>query len=101
LERTPTFFEDTANSQYLLGLCTGLIPAIAIAAARSPTQLVSMGPDLVCIALRLGLAAQQRSREIEPRTGDWTIAVGKISVEQLQSILDRFNKTHVSSIVSK
>lgn len=71
---------------------------MAVAAAKSPAQLVGMGPDLVCIALRLGIAAQQRSRAIEPGEGSWTLAVGKTPVEQLYEILDRFNRSHVSPL---
>ncbi|KAF1852234.1 uncharacterized protein K460DRAFT_374054 [Cucurbitaria berberidis CBS 394.84] len=93
-EQDPTFLDNVTTHQYLLGLCTGLIPATAAAVARSVTHLVQMGPEIVCIALRLGNAAQQRSTEIEPGSQDWTLVVGKMNIEKLQRTLDNFNNVH-------
>lgn len=88
-------YGDISSRQYLLGLCTGLVPAAFVAASVSVGHLVQIGPECVDIALQVGIEAQRRSREIESGLEDWTRAITKISLDQAQTILDKFNFDNV------
>lgn len=79
----------------LLGACTGSIAATAAACATSATELLTICPHFVVVALRIGLAALYRSDNIEPSIGNWTIAVFDISHALAQSMLDEFHESQV------
>lgn len=79
----------------ILGICTGFIPAAATSVSQSVRQLVDIGADIVCIALRTGLEAFKRSQRIEPGSKSWAVVVVGLSSLELQAIVDDFHQRNV------
>lgn len=79
----------------MLGACTGSIAAIAAACVTSVTELLAVGPEIVSVAVRLGLEVLRRSDNIEPSHDNWTVAVLNSSVTSIQSMLDTFHQFQV------
>ena len=88
---------DTSPSQtYLVGLCTGMLPAAAFAATTTREQLLRLAPEIVRISLRLGIEASHRSSLIENSSESWATAITGITPSDQQGILDQFHREHVS-----
>lgn len=89
---------DTAplSTTYLVGLCTGMLPAAALAFASSTTELLELAPTIVCISLRLGLESSRRSAQIENSHRSWATVVPGIPLEEQRDILHQFHHKHVS-----
>lgn len=79
----------------MLGLCTGLLPSVLTATATDLEDLISLGPRIVCVALRLALDVHRRSRLIASEAGSWSRAVRGVPLEELQNALDLFEQTDV------
>ena len=79
----------------MLGPCTGSITAIVAACATSVTDLLAISPEVVSIAVRLGLEALRRSNSIEASNSNWTIAVLDALASSIQSSLDAFHESQV------
>lgn len=92
-------FEDHPSSTTnLVGLCTGMLPAAALAVTTSPSQLLRQAPDVVRVVLRLGLEARRRSAQIEPSRESWATIVPGIAPQEQQKALDLFHKEKVSDL---
>ena len=89
---------DTRSSTrtYLVGLCTGMLPAAALAAASSTSQLLRLAPDIVRMALRLGLEVRRRSDQIERTSESWATVVPGTPPQEQQKALDQFHEETVS-----
>lgn len=79
----------------MLAACTGSVAAIAAACVTSVTDLLTISPEVISIAVRLGLEALRRSNNIEPSNDNWTIAALNISLNPIQSMLDMFHQSQV------
>lgn len=90
-ESDPTILDESVTKICMLGLCTGLLPALAAACARSMTDLHSIGLDIVSISLRLGEGLQERSRLVEPKPGPWAYSIVGSTDEDIQPILSAFH----------
>ncbi|KAJ5377600.1 uncharacterized protein N7496_005009 [Penicillium cataractarum] len=96
--RNPDFLSSNQGHQRrVLGLCTGLLPSVLTGAATNLQELISLGPRIVCVALRLALDVHRRSQLIATEDGSWSKAVRGVSLEELQDALDIFEQTNVSS----
>ncbi|KAF1977949.1 ketoacyl-synt-domain-containing protein [Bimuria novae-zelandiae CBS 107.79] len=77
------------------GISTGVLPAIAAASATSVVALLEIAPDVIGIAVRLGIQASRRSRLIEaPSALTWARQVEGLGVgadEGLRKELERTN----------
>lgn len=73
-----------------------MLPAAALAAVSSTSQLLRLSPDIVCMALRLGLEARRRSVQIERTSESWATVVRGISPQEQQKALDQFHQENVS-----
>lgn len=71
-----------------LGLCTGSLAAIAIAAVNNVMDLLRIAPDVVRLAFKVGLAAEKRASSLENAKGCWAAAVSGLSYEGIESVLD-------------
>lgn len=91
IENNPWILTSTASRVSLAGLCTGLIPAAAVASAKSISDVLEMAPELICISMRLGLAASRRSMQLERSSESWATAVPAVPVHELQKELDEFH----------
>ena len=73
-----------------------MLAAALAAADLSLGQLLSVAPELVGVALRLGLNILRRSKQIESSADSWAAAVIGLSAGKLQSVLDKFHKSNVN-----
>ena len=78
-----------------MGLCTGLLPAAALAVTKSTSQLLEQAPDIVRMALRLGFVVRRRSTQVEKSRESWATIVSGISPQEQQRFLDAFHKENV------
>lgn len=95
-ENDPSVLEAKPPSKiYIIGLCTGLLPAAAAATAKSAGELLQLAPSIIRIALRLSLEVDRRSSWIEETTQSWASIVPGIPVNEQLSALDDFHKQTV------
>ena len=86
---------NTSSKIYLVGLCTGMLPAAAMAVSNSTSQLLKIAPEIVCVSLRLGLEASRRSAQIEKSCESWATIVPGMAPQAQQEALDNFHQTYV------
>lgn len=79
----------------MLGLCTGLLPAVAAAVAKTTKDLHNIGLEIVAIAVRLGNGIAVRSRLVEAAPGTWGYSIVGATAHQTQTILNRFHADKV------
>ncbi|KAL2056771.1 hypothetical protein ABVK25_003166 [Lepraria finkii] len=89
-----TFEANPSSTTYLVGLCTGMLPAVATAASSTSSQLLHLAPEIVRVSLRLGLEASRRSGQIEKSRESWATVVPGIAPFEQQEALDQFHQTH-------
>ncbi|KAF2877122.1 hypothetical protein BDV95DRAFT_644000 [Massariosphaeria phaeospora] len=77
----------------LVGVCTGSLAAIAAIVARSETDLLRLAPEFALLALRLGIEVSRRSLSLENSSEPWSVAVTRVSREDLEAALDAFNRS--------
>lgn len=65
LKQNPNLLANNTDRTYILGLCTGFLPAVVAAASTSWVDLVEFGTQIVCVALRLAVEVHRRSQAIE------------------------------------
>ncbi|EXJ93814.1 hypothetical protein A1O1_02207 [Capronia coronata CBS 617.96] len=91
-ERRPSYIQPNTDAR-LVGLCTGLIAAAAIASSDSLTALVPLAVEAVRIAFRagahVGRVAQQIEGESKPQSWSTIVAADEKSA---QAALDAFHK---------
>ncbi|KAL8826801.1 MAG: hypothetical protein Q9191_003572 [Dirinaria sp. TL-2023a] len=90
----PIFEGHSLSTTYLVGLCTGMLPAAALAVTTSTSQLLRLAPDIVRVALRLGMEVRRRSNQIERSSGSWATIVPSIAPEKQQEALDLFHQAN-------
>lgn len=94
---TKTTTTDAAEDEvYILGLCTGLLPAAAAATAGSTGELLELGPEILRISLRLALEADRRSAQLEQSRESWAFAVPGIPAIEVQKAIDNFHNNLVN-----
>lgn len=87
------------SETYLLGLCTGSLPAAAISCCESISQLIPLAVQTVLIALRTGLCAANVGNRIEkPAEGlsSWSTIVHGLTGEDIPKVLKDFSEANVS-----
>ncbi|RFU79548.1 polyketide synthase [Trichoderma arundinaceum] len=85
---------------YIIGLCAGLLPAAAAAAARDVSELLRIGRELIAVAFRLGLEQWRSALEIESVQGPWAVAVDNIAQGEVESIIYAFNNDMGGVVIS-
>ncbi|KAI1621793.1 polyketide synthase [Exophiala viscosa] len=100
-ERTPSYIPHNADAR-LVGLCTGLIAATAIASADSLTALVPLAVEAVRIAFRAGAHVGRVAEQIEgdSKSLSWSTIVAA-DEKSAQAALDAFHKEKGTSPTSK
>ena len=90
------------------GFCSGILPAAAVALSRTPLQLVSVGVELVRLALWIGTeSGQVATKHAEESEASWCLVIhGLDGPQTVQRLLDAFNARttadtplYISSIV--
>lgn len=92
VENNPRILANAPSRVTLVGFCTGLIPAAAVASATSISDVLEIAPELVCISLRLGLAASRRSMQSEPSSESWATVVLAVPRDGQQKEMDEFHE---------
>ena len=89
------------RSPHILGVCTGLIAASAIASADSLTALLPIAVEAVRIAFRTGLYIGDVAEHLEgPHDAckSWSSIVATSDKRAAEDAIDRFNQAHVKLI---
>ena len=101
-EHDANILDSTSDAEaHTLGLCTGLLSAVAAATARSTNELLKIAPEIVCISLRLALEADHRSAQLENSRKSWAVAVPGMSATDLQTQIEDFHQNNVSVCLSR
>ncbi|RFU33276.1 hypothetical protein B7463_g3074, partial [Scytalidium lignicola] len=93
IENNPSLLGSTSSPVRIIGLCTGLLPAAALAAARDLHDLIKLGIEILAVLFRLSLEITRRSRQIEEAPGCWGFVVTGTSAQDQQNIIDEFHKS--------
>ncbi|KAJ0418711.1 hypothetical protein BJY00DRAFT_175444 [Aspergillus carlsbadensis] len=75
-----------------LGLCTGLLPAAALAGSKNIADLISISVETIAICFRLALELYRRTRRIEGLPGHWAYTVLGVSAQDMDTILEDFHR---------
>ncbi|TLS25361.1 hypothetical protein PpBr36_06867, partial [Pyricularia pennisetigena] len=76
-----------------VGLCTGLLPAVALAAAQDLRDLANLALLMVGVAFRLRLELHRRSQAVENGNGIWGYLVVGQTPSEIEAALDSFHQT--------
>lgn len=88
-----------ASTSQILGVCTGLLAASAVASSNSLTALIPLAVQAVCIAFRLGARVSRVGHQLEASGSEdqtWSTIVLGISSEAAELELKDFNQNQVS-----
>ena len=89
-----------ASETCLIGLCTGLFAATAIASSPSLSGLVSIAVQMVLMAFRTGAyvaALAQRLHSNTDGASSWTYVLPGVGEVAASSIIAEFHRSNVSS----
>ena len=84
---------------HILGVCTGLLAASAVASSCSLTSLIPLAVQTLRIAFRLGSRVATVGNQLESRTSvpqSWSTIVLGMTSEVAEVTLSEFNEKHVS-----
>lgn len=101
-EEYPLEYPRISTTQ-ILGVCTGLLTASAVASSTSLSSLIPLAIQTIRITFRLGSRVATVAEQLEPptnRTQTWSTIVLGIGNEDAGVAVAEFNKIHVSSIPS-
>jgi len=99
------FFEEhpmeylQASTSQILGVCTGLLAASAVASSDSLTALIPLAVQTVCIAFRLGARVSRVGHQLEASRSEdqtWSTIILGIGSEAAELELKDFNQNQVS-----
>jgi hypothetical protein len=86
----------------MLGVCTGLLAAAAVASSRSLSALIPVAIQTIRIAFRLGSRVATVGDQLESRIDSsqtWSTIVLGIGREDAEAALVEFNEKHVSHLL--
>lgn len=103
------FFEDNPRTyvksgDHILGMCTGLLAATAVASSQSLTALIPLAVQAVRIAFRVGAVVSTKADILEKVTEgqtSWATIVTGVGPDALTAELDRFNHEQCLSTTQK
>jgi hypothetical protein len=90
------------SSTQILGVCTGLLAAAAVASSRSLTALIPIAIQTIRVAFRLGSRVATIGGQLESRIGSsqtWSTIVLGIGREDAEAALAEFNEKQVSRLL--
>ncbi|KAI6562349.1 hypothetical protein MCOR03_003415 [Pyricularia oryzae] len=101
-EQDPTLLSPKAHGPPVqaVGLCTGLLPAVALAAARDVRDLANVALAMVGVAFRLRLELHRRSRAVEGGDGIWGYLVVGQTPSEVEAALDSFHQAQIGYSMS-
>ncbi|KAL9004648.1 MAG: hypothetical protein Q9188_002539 [Gyalolechia gomerana] len=99
---TPDQNPHDPSNTLVIGLCTGLLTAAAVASAPTPYRLIPLGVEVVLIAFRVGTYIHQTARQLDiSHTGNdcWSSVVGGTTEEKAQDALNSFHTKKASRLI--
>ena len=87
-----------ASNTRILGLCTGLLAAAAVASARSLTDLIPLAVEAVRVAFRTGAYVGAASDALDQKNQareSWSTIVPNVSESAARVAIDEFHKQNV------
>ena len=106
-EELPASYPNPAScdhsSLHLLGVCTGLIAASAVASADSLIALLPLAVEAVKIAFRMGAFVSDVAGRLAglPETSEsWSTVVAVTDTEAAEIAVGKWNQTHVNPTCS-
>ena len=105
-ERNETYLHTYSDSQgpHILGACTGLLGASAIASADSLTTLLPLAVETIRIAFRTGLYIGDVAERLDGRSeevGSWSTIVATSDKTAAEDAMDAYNEERGSALSSK
>lgn len=99
IEREESAQDGDISSQdsCLVGLCTGLLAATAIASSCSVSNLIPIAVEMVLVAFRTGLCVTRMAESIEnpgESSDSWTFVVPELGEERATLILEEFHRAN-------
>ena len=89
----PAIFEDIKRgAAHLIGLDVGSFAASVAASARNVDDAINLGLAVIAIVAQLGVALEQRSKLIDPLTGDWASDIAGLDQRTIESHLESVNQ---------
>lgn len=100
-EESRISYISTNTDVRLVGLCTGLITATAVASSNSLTALLPLAIEAVRIAFRTGAHVGKVAQQLESSSGrqSWSAIVNS-DEKTVQAILEKFQKDNVGVLVT-
>lgn len=88
-----------SSSPKVLASCTGLLSAVVALTSQSVPDILNCSKATITLALRLGLAAAQRSASIQQCASQeaWAVAIAGVASEQCLEAVKEFNEDNVGS----
>ena len=100
-EEDPTILASHGAPNYLLGFCTGEIPAAVAAIARDTSEVLDLAIEATHIIFRMAREFLRRSVMVDRTNDYWARAVLSMSPDQVQTILDEYHESQVSRSLCK
>ncbi|KAJ5594738.1 Beta-ketoacyl synthase [Penicillium hispanicum] len=92
-EEDPTILASHGTSNYLLGFCTGEVPAAVAAIARDTSELLELAVEATHIIFRMARELHRRSVMVDRTNGFWARTVLGLAPERVQPILDEYHQS--------
>lgn len=83
------------STSYILGLCTGLLPAAAAMMASNITDLVKYGLDVAAMSVRMGHELVVRSQRVDNTPGSWAYSIVGATAAEVEVLLTSFCQVQV------
>ncbi|CAK4034818.1 polyketide synthase [Lecanosticta acicola] len=94
VERDPSLVSDD-KELLSIGLCTGLLSAVVLSAARNLEDLLNLAAAMVGVAFRLRVDLHHRSRQIEAVHATWGYLVVGLGTQEAERELERYHDAKV------
>ena len=94
-ELEPGIIGSSNHEVTILAFCDGLLPAAVAVAACDTNQLISLGLEVLSVALRLGWEIEERKRVVECSQRSWGRVCTGIPKKAVQELLDQFHESQV------
>ncbi len=72
-----------------------MLSAMIAVCAGNALEVLRLGPEMICLSLRLALAVHHRSAALGREPGKWSLAVNSGSQENVETIMDAFASANV------
>ncbi|KAF2109358.1 PKS16 protein [Lophiotrema nucula] len=83
---------DSGSDVALIGICTGILAAVAASVANSLQELLEISANIVVVALRFGQIMQRRASALESSTESWAFTVAKLEGTEVDEAIATYNK---------